>query len=79
MQSLKILKQQVAEKSQGVVALELNISKTTINLVLKEKYPNPKNIYKKILDKYGNGPIEIVGVDTNESAIDLFKEIINGT
>jgi len=74
---LNLLKQQLQTKSQGEVAKELSVSKSTINLVLNQKYSNPENIYKKIQDKYGNGPIEIVGVDTNKSAIDLYKEIVN--
>ena len=79
MSSLELLIKELETKSQGEVAKELNISKATVNLVLKKKYPNPENIYKKIQDKYGNGPIEIVGVDTNKSAIDLYKEIVHGT
>lgn len=75
---LDLLKIQLKNKSQAKVAAELKVSKSTINLVLNEKYSNPENIYKKIQEKYGNGPIEIVGVDTNKSAIDLYKEIVNG-
>jgi hypothetical protein len=76
--AIKLLNKQLKTKSQGEVAIELKISKATINLVLKQKYPNPQNIYQKIIDKFGAEPVEIVGVDTNKSALDLYKEIING-
>jgi len=75
MSALELLKKQLEIKSQGRVSQELKVSKTTINLIIKEKYPNPKNIYKKIIDKYGDEAVEIVGVDTEKSAIDLYKEV----
>lgn len=48
-----ILKRVLKEKSQGQVAFDLNVDKTTVNLVLHNKYPNPEHIFKKIVKVYG--------------------------
>ena len=83
MKVFQLLQQQkeIHNKSQNKIAKELKISASTLSQIIANKYPNPENIYKKILDRYGNGPIEIVGVDTKRSAKEIFDEImeeING-
>lgn len=75
--AIRLLKKQLKTKSQGEVANELKISKTTISLMLKEKYPNPEHMYQKIKEKYGDKQ-EILGVQTTMSAMDILQEIENG-
>ena len=43
----ELLKQEIKNKSIGKVAIELKLSKATVSLVARKKYPNPqKNISK---------------------------------
>jgi hypothetical protein len=72
---LKLLNQQLDLKPQSKVAKELKVSPATLSLVLKGRYPNPTNIYKKINDKYGSY-VEIVGVGTCKSAKEIFDELM---
>jgi predicted transcriptional regulator len=58
---LELLKQQVNASSQGKVATELGISKTSVNLLLKDKYPNPSKMYQKIDERFGNRQ-EVIGI-----------------
>uniref|UniRef100_UPI0040480DF7 hypothetical protein n=1 Tax=Aliarcobacter sp. TaxID=2321116 RepID=UPI0040480DF7 len=78
MDAIEILKKACDETSQGIVANELGISKTSVNLLLKQSYPNPQNMYKKILKFYGN-ECEIVGADVGSNnlkdAVKLLKEM----
>lgn len=77
MRELELLKNEIKNKSNGKVALELGISKATVSLVRRKKYPNPEHIYQKIKDKYANRQ-EILGVQTSKSAMDILQEIENG-
>ena len=73
MEAYELLKQEIKNKSIGKVALELKLSKTTVSLVARKKYPNPQKIYQKIKEKYQ--PIEIIGVQcTTNDLIQLLKE-----
>lgn len=73
MDSLEILKSKIKEKSIGKVAKELGLSKTTISLVARKKYPNPQKIYSKIKEHYKQ---EIIGVqNTTTDLMQLLKEI----
>lgn len=47
-----LLKGALEQMSQGQVAQRLGISKTTINLLVHNKYPNPAEIYKKIREVF---------------------------
>ncbi|MDN5054406.1 hypothetical protein ACN2C0_10775 [Aliarcobacter butzleri] len=70
----ELLKQEIKDKSIGKVALELGLSKATVSLVARRKYPNPQKIYKKIKEKYC--VTEIIGVQTTTNdLIKLLKEI----
>lgn len=73
--AVELLKKACNETSQGIVATQLGISKTSVNLLLKEKYPNPQLMYKKILAVYGNG-CEIVGADVGSNKIEDIAEIL---
>lgn len=77
MRELELLQNEIKNKSNGKVALELGISKATVSLVRRKKYPNPEHIYQKIKEKYGDKQ-EILGVQTTMSAIDILQEIENG-
>ena len=69
----ELLKQEIKNKSIGKVALELKLSKATVSLVARKKYPNPQKIYQKIKEKYQ--PMEIIGVQcTTNDLIQLLKE-----
>ncbi len=73
MDSLEILKKQIKDKSIGKVAIELGLSKATISLVARKKYPNPQKIYSKIKEHYKQ---EIIGVQsTTTDLLELLKEI----
>ncbi len=76
--AIDLLTKELKDKSQGQISIELGVSKTTINLLIKNKYPKPENMYKKILEVYGN-TFEIIGVDDGvynlEDAARIFKEI----
>lgn len=76
--AINLLEKQLIDKSQGQVSIELGVSKTTINLLKKGTYPKPENMYKKILETYGDG-FEIIGVDNGvynlEDAARILKEI----
>lgn len=78
MDAITLLRKACDETSQGKVSIELGISKTSVNLLLKGKYPNPEKMYQKILNEYGDG-IEIVGVDSGsyglEDAAELLKDL----
>ena len=75
MDSLEILKEQIKNKSIGKVARELGVSKATISLVARKKYPNPQKMYAKIKETYKQ---EIIGVQsTTTDLIELLKEIEN--
>jgi hypothetical protein len=78
MGELELLKKEIAEKSHGIVAKELGVSKATVSLIRRKKYPNPQNIYQKIRDKYGDKQ-EIIGVQTTMSAFDILQELENGS
>ena len=49
MEAYELLKQEIRNKSIGKVALELKLSKATVSLVARKKYPNPQKIYQKIM------------------------------
>jgi DNA-directed RNA polymerase specialized sigma54-like protein len=69
----KILKEEISKKSIGKVAKELGLSKATISLVARNKYPNPQKIYSKIKEHYKQ---EIIGVQsTTTDLTQLLKEI----
>lgn len=69
----KILKEEISKKSIGKVARELNLSKATVSLVARKKYPNPQKIYSKIKEHYKQ---EIIGVESSTTdLIQLLKEI----
>ena len=73
MDSLETLKEKIKEKSIGKVAIELGLSKATISLVARKKYPNPQKIYSKIKEHYKQ---EIIGVESSTTdLIQLLKEI----
>ena len=73
MDELETLKEKIKEKSIGKVAKELGLSKATISLVARKKYPNPQKIYAKIKEHYKQ---EIIGVQsTTTDLIQLLKEI----
>lgn len=73
MDSLEILKKQIKDKSIGKVAIELGLSKATISLVARNKYPNPQKILRKIKEHYKQ---EIIGVqNTTTDLTQLLKEI----
>lgn len=75
MDSLEILKQRIKDTSIGKVTKEIGLSKATISLVAREKYPNPQKIYAKIKETYKQ---EIIGVQsTTTDLIELLKEIEN--
>ncbi len=70
----ELLKQEIKDKSIGKVALELGLSKATVSLVARRKYPKPQKINKKIKEKYC--VTEIIGVQTTTNdLIKLLKEI----
>ena len=74
MEAYELLKQEIKNKSIGKVALELKLSKATVSLVARKKYPNPQKIYQKIKEKYS--VVEIIGVQsTTDDLIQLLKEI----
>lgn len=73
MDALEILKEKIKEKSIGKVANELGLSKATISLVARKKYPNPQKIYSKIKEHFKQ---EIIGVQsTTTDLMQLLKEI----
>lgn len=73
MDPLKRLREEIKKKSMGKVALELGISKPTVSLVSRGKYPNPQKIYSKIKEHYEK---EIIGVQsTTTDLMQLLKEI----
>jgi hypothetical protein len=78
MDPLELLRKEIKNKSNGIVAKELGVSKATISLVRRNKYPNPQNIYQKIKEKYGDKQ-EIIGVETTMSAFDILQELENGS
>lgn len=70
-----LLTKVVASSSQGKIAKEIGISKTSVNLLLKGKYPNPQRMYLKIQKAYGER-IEIVGAEcTTKDIKQLLREI----
>ncbi|WP_320034825.1 hypothetical protein [Halarcobacter sp.] len=73
--ALEILRQQINEKSIGKVAKELGVSKATISLVKRGKYPNPYKIYAKVRETYGELQTEIIGVENTKSIDELGKEL----
>lgn len=74
MDTYRILIKEIDNKSIGQVARELGLSKATISLVARKKYPNPQKIYQKIKEKYQL--VEIIGVQrTTDDLIQLMKEI----
>ena len=73
MDPLEILKEQIKNKSIGKVAREVGVSKPTISLVSRKKYPNPQKIYAKIKETYKQ---EIIGVQsTTTDLVELLEEI----
>jgi DNA-binding XRE family transcriptional regulator len=77
MDPLDLLKEVLKTSSQGKIAKEIGVSKSTISLVRRELYPNPQKIYHKITKKYGNKK-EIVGAEIkqNGNQIDLIKSLL---
>ena len=70
----ELLKQEIQQKSIGKVARELGVSKTTVSLIARKKYPNPQNIYQKIKEKYC--ATQIIGIQrTTDDLVQLMKEI----
>lgn len=74
MDALKILRKEIEKKSIGQVAKELGVSKATVSLAAREKYPNPQKIYDKVKEVYGD-EVEIIGVDATASIKDILEEI----
>lgn len=74
-QALELLNNEITQKSMGIVARELKISKATVSLVANGKYPNPQRVYTKVLEVYGDENQEIIGAETNKSAAELLKEL----
>lgn len=75
MDPLEILKQRIKDTSIGKVTKEIGLSKATISLVAREKYPNPQKIYAKIKETYKQ---EIIGVQsTTTDILKLLQEIEN--
>lgn len=62
--AVELLKKQLENKSQGDVAAELGISKTSVNLLVKGTYPNPKKMHARISNRYGDD-VEIIGVSVS--------------
>ena len=77
MDPLDLLEKILKKKSQGQVALDLKVSKTTVSLVRRKKYPNPSKIYQKIQDEYGE-KTELFGVEASKSAVEIFRELEDG-
>jgi len=77
MNELELLQKELKAKSTQEVGDELGVSKATVSLVSREKYPNPKKVYEKIRDKYGDKQ-ELIGVETTMSAVDILMEMENG-
>lgn len=76
MDPLKILKKEIDNKSIGQVSKELGISKATVSLVAREKYPNPYKIYAKIKEFYKPCEAEIIGVEASTNSLkELLEEI----
>lgn len=48
-----MLKEALKHNSQGELAKVLGIDKTSVNLILHNKYPNPSKMYKLIKEKLG--------------------------
>ncbi len=48
-----LLKGALKESSMGDVAKRLDISKSTVSLIVAGKYPNPEHMYNKIRQEYG--------------------------
>lgn len=74
MDAYRILMKELENKSRGEIAKELKLSKTTISLVARKKYPNPEKIYQIIKERYGATKIIGVQVVTDDLA-QLMKEI----
>ncbi|WP_419782368.1 helix-turn-helix domain-containing protein [Malaciobacter marinus] len=71
--AIKQIKKELKIKSQGELAKELEISKATLNLLIKNKYPNPSKVLAKIKTKLKP---QIIGVETKTTSLDeLIKEI----
>lgn len=77
MEELKLLRKVLKTSSQGKTAKELGVSKSTISLIMRGKYPNPQRIYNKIAQKYGTKK-EIVGASIKHDGkqIDLIKNLL---
>jgi len=72
--AIELLQKACKQSSQRQVARGLGISATAVNLLLKEKYPNPTSMYELILNVFDE-PIEIIGVESKESIEELMKEL----
>ena len=73
---IELLIKACEESSQGKVAAVLGISKTSVNLLLKGKYPKPDRMYKKILNQYDTVKNEIIGAECKTADLnELMKEI----
>lgn len=77
--ALELLREMDKVKSQREIGDDLGVSKATVNRLLKETYPNPQKMYKKILDIYDDGS-EIIGISVGsiqelEDVAKLLQEI----
>lgn len=73
MNALELLRKEVKETSMGKVAKRLKISKATVSLLYRNKYPNTYKMYSKIKQEYKQ---EIIGVEaTTNNLQELIKEI----
>lgn len=73
--AINLLREQIKEKSISKVAKEMGVSRATVSLLSRKRYPNPEKMYRKVLEVY-EGNQEIIGAEclaTNLS--DLAKEI----
>ena len=79
-EALELLREKIKEKSIGKVAKDMNVSKSTVSLLRRQKYPNPQKMYQKVLDTYGVYQTkELIGVGTGPTNMkdlsELLKEI----
>lgn len=72
---LELLQKEIKNKSMGIVAKEIGISKSTVSLLSREKYPNPQKMYQKIRDRYGLVQAdEIIGISV--SSVKELKDLL---
>ena len=72
--AIKLLKEACKTSSQRQVAKGLGISATAVNLLLKDKYPNPDAMHELIINVFDE-PIEIIGAENKQNIEELMKEL----